>query len=114
MNLRDAFVEASFRPVARATLRADVRRLWLADAADLWYAGSGASQQRGTAFGYAGRRSGGATGLGTVLEGAGNLTVSRHWSINGFAGTIHGGPVVRTLFIGDWLRFFYIENVVQF
>lgn len=114
MNLRDVFVEASLRPVSRATVRADVRRLWLADAADLWYAGSGASQQRGTIFGYAGRQSGGATAFGTVLEGAANVTLGRHWSINGFAGTIRGGPVVRTLFVGRWLRFFYIENVLQY
>jgi hypothetical protein len=114
MNLRDGFVEASLRPVSRAIVRADVRRLWLADAADLWYAGSGASQQRGTAFGYAGRRSSGATGFGTVVEGAGNVTLGRHWSINGFLGAIRGGPVVRTLFAGDWLRFLYIENVIQY
>lgn len=114
MNLRDAYVEAIFRPVSRATVRADVRRLWLDAAVDLWYAGSGASQQRGTVFGYAGRRSGGATGLGTVLEGAGNITLGPHWSINGFAGAMRGGPVVQTLFAGEWLRFLYIENVIQY
>ncbi|OFW47023.1 MAG: hypothetical protein A3J29_09680 [Acidobacteria bacterium RIFCSPLOWO2_12_FULL_67_14b] len=114
MNLRDAFAEVILRPSPRATVRADVRRLDLAEAADRWYAGSGATQQRGTSFGYAGRRSGGATELGTVIEGAADVAVARRWSVNGFVGVIHGGAVVRSVFAGDWLRFLYLESVLQF
>ncbi len=114
MNLRDAFVELIARPTSRVGARVDVRRLRLARGADLWYGGSGASQQRGSSFGFAGRRSGGSTGLGTVVEGAADIALGRHWSVNGFIGTVRGGRVVRSLFAGEWLRFGYVENVIQF
>lgn len=114
MNLRDGFVEVILKPSPRDTVRADVRRLDLAEAADRWYAGSGATQQRGRSFGYSGRASGGATRLGTVVEGAADRALTRRWSVNGFAGLIHGGAVVGSLFAGEWLRFAYLESVLQF
>lgn len=114
MNLRDTFIEVIARPTSRVLVRADARQLRLAQAADLWYAGSGATQRRGRFFGYAGRRSGGATALGTVFEGAADVTLGRHWAVNGFAGTIHGGQVVRSLFAGNWLRFVYLETAIRF
>jgi hypothetical protein len=114
MNVHEVFVELIVRPVTCVTARVDGRRLWLTESADLWYAGSGASQTSGTNFGYAGRRSGGSTDLGTVIEGAAEITLAAHVSLNGFFGTMHGGRVVRTHFAGDWLRFAYIESVVQF
>lgn len=114
MNLRDAFVELILRPTGRMTIRGDVRRLHLANAADLWYSGSGATQQRGRFFGYAGRPSGGATDFGLVFEGAADVAVTPRWSINGFVGTIRGGPVVHAAFAGDWLRFAYLENILRF
>ena len=64
MNLRDLFAEVIVKPIAKVGLRADVRRLWLANGNDLWYAGSGATQKTGGFFGYAGRRSGGFHGPG--------------------------------------------------
>ncbi|MBK5296342.1 MAG: hypothetical protein JJE40_04225, partial [Vicinamibacteria bacterium] len=101
------------KPTARVTARADVRRVWLAEAADRWYAGSGATQREGTFFGYAGRRSGGSTDLAPlVMEGAAEIALARHWSANAFFGAIRGGDVVATSFQGRWLRFFYVESVV--
>lgn len=114
MNLDDLFAEVSVKPTTRFTARADVRRLWLAEADDRWYAGSGATQREGVSFGYAGRRSGGSTDLAPlVAEGAVDITLARHWSANAFFGAIHGGRVVATSFQGDWLRFFYLESVMQ-
>lgn len=114
MNLTDAFVEIIVRPLPRLTARADVRRLRLAEAADRWYAGSGATRRRGGYFGYAGRTSGGHADLGTACHGAADLRLSRYWSVNGFIGTMRGGRVVESLFAGRWLRFMYVENVIQF
>ena len=99
---------------ARVTARVDARRLRLARATDRWYAGCGATQQRGSTFGYAGRVSSDATELGTVLEGAADVTLGPHWSVNGFIGTIRGGRLVRTLFAGRSLRFAYLESVLRF
>jgi hypothetical protein len=38
---------------------------------------------------------------------------SSRWSINGFAGTIDGGPVVSGTFGGDRLWFVYVETGVR-
>lgn len=114
MNLRDAFVEFIVRPSSRVRGRMDVRWLSLAEGADRWYAGSGATRGAGSFFGYAGRASGGHTDLGTVIEGALDVTVARHLSINGFIGGMHGGRVVANLFRGEWARFAYLESVIQF
>jgi hypothetical protein len=114
MNVRDVFVEVLARPTPRLRGRADVRWLTLAAGADRWYAGSGATQNAGAYFGYAGRTSGGQTDFGTALEGALDLTLSRHWSVNGFIGAIEGGQVVSALFRGSWARFAYLESVIQF
>lgn len=114
MNLRDVFGEVMVRPVPRVSLRADVRRLWLASRGDLWYAGSGATQRTGTFFGYAGRRSGGSTDFAPfVLQAAGDVRINRYWSANAFLGGMRGGDVVAASFTGRWLRYFYLESVVQ-
>lgn len=114
MNLRDAFLEIIMRPSPRVRVRADLRRLWLADAADRWYAGSGATERAGTYFGYAGRVSGGRTDFGTAIEGAFDVTLGRHWAVNAFIGTVNGGGVVSSLFRGSSARFVYLESVIQF
>jgi hypothetical protein len=49
-----------------------------------------------------------------VIEGATDIAIGPHLSVNGFIGAMHGGRVVRSLFVGDWLRFAYIESVIQF
>lgn len=114
MNLDDRFAQVIARPHPTVTVRGDVHWLRLAEPADLWYAGSGATQRRGTIFGYAGRRSGGSTSFGTALEGSADWTITPHWSINAYLGWIRGSDVVRASFAGDRLTFAYFENVLQF
>ena len=114
MNLDDLFVQGILRPRPNVSLRADLHRIQLADAADRWYAGSGATRRSGPIFGYAGRASGGADDLGTVVEGSADWTITRRWSVNGYAGRMFGGDVVRNIFAGDRLTFLYVENVIAF
>ena len=113
MNLDDLFVHAFFVPTSALTVRVDLHRLGLVTSADLWYSGSGATQKAGTNFGYAGRRSNGATALGTMLEGSVDRAISRRWSVNGYVGVMKAGDVVRGTFAGNWLTFGYMESVVQ-
>src|SRR5947207_4355125 len=113
-NLEDTFAELVLRPSARATLRADVRRLALSDAADRWYSGSGATAAHGTFFGFAARPSTGFTDLGRVAEGSADVRLGPHWAVNGFLGSIEGGQVVKALFARSSLRYLYLENVIQF
>ena len=47
-------------------------------------------------------------------EGSADFRLGPHWSINGFAGSINGGSVVRNLFAGHWLRYVYLESVIQY
>ena len=114
MNVDDLFVQAIVRPRPDLTIRADVHRLRLADASDLWYAGSGATRRRGAIFGYAGRRSGGADDLGTIVEGSADYTINRRWSVNAYLGHMRAGDVVRATFTDRPLTFGYIENVIVF
>ena len=114
MNLADLFAEVIVRPSTRITARADVRGVRLAEAADRWYGGSGPTLREGTYFGYAGRPSGGASDLGRVIEGAVDVRLHRHWTVNAFAAGMRGGRAVATLFSGRWLRFGYVESVIQF
>jgi hypothetical protein len=114
MNSTDVFVQALTRPTPALGLRADLRRVGLASSRDHWYFGSGATQARGTQFGFATRPSNGATHLATIGELSADYTISRRWSINGFLGGGRGGEVVRRSFAGRTLTFGYIENVLQF
>lgn len=88
-------------------------------AVGLWMASAivGAAQSppaQRTFFGYAGRVSGGATSIGTVVESAADLSLLANWSVNGYIGRLLGGDVVRSLFADDRLTFFYVESVVGF
>ena len=115
MNLDDLFAQVLLRPRANLSIRADLHRLRLADRADLWYAGSGPTRRTGGIFGYAGRRGGGADDLGTIVEGSADFTVNRRWSINGYAGHMRAGDVVRQAFRGRALTGFghYHEDYVR-
>ena len=114
MNVQDVFAQVSFEPRRRITAHAEVHRVSLARAADRWYYGSGATSRTGTFFGFVGRSSGGATRLGTIAEGSIDVSLKRHWSINGYVGWMKGGDVVRRTFAADRLVFFYLENVLSF
>ncbi len=111
MNLREVFVQVQARPRPTLGLRLDLRRLDLASAADLWYAGSGATLARGAVFGYAGRRSNGSTRLGTAVEVSADYAIMPRVSVNGFLGYVRGGPVVTGTFASDTLWFAYVESV---
>ena len=112
-NLRDLFLQLHLEPHARARLRVDLHRLDLARAADRWYQGSGATARDGVFFGYSSRPSTGLRGLGTVVEASAEVRLARYWSINGYAGRMWGGPVVRGNFAGDRLFYWYVENVLR-
>jgi hypothetical protein len=114
MNLSDIFGQVIVRPWSRLNVRLDVHRLRLTSAADLWYAGSGATASTGSAFGYAGRRSNGSRVLGTMVEGAADWTVATHLSVNGYVGRLSGGEIVSGTFAGTTLLFAYLEAVVGF
>ena len=114
MNSTDVFVHALLRPTDPLTIRVDVHRVGLASSRDQWYFGSGATQSRGTLFGFSTRPSNGSTHLGTIVEGSADYVVSPHWTIGVYTGVIHGGDVVRRSFDGRTMAFGFLESTVQF
>jgi hypothetical protein len=113
MNLGDAFAQLAIEP-RRLRARIEVHALHLASGADLWYQGSGATASKGRFFGFSGRAAAGDTALGTVIEGAVDVPISKHWSINGYGGMMSAGDVVKRWFTNQRLTFWSIENVVSF
>lgn len=114
MNHTDVFVQALARPTASVGVRVDFHRVGLASSRDHWYFGSGATQARGTQFGFSTRPAGGHTDLATIVEASGDYIVSRHWSVNAYLGVARGGQIVRQAFPGRTMTFGYLESVLQF
>jgi len=113
MNLSDAFAQLSVEPGA-VKARIEVHALQLASGADLWYAGSGATASNGRYFGFGGRAASGARSLGTVVEGAVDVPIMKHWSISGYGAMMTAGDVVRQQFTNKHLTQFSFDNVVRF
>jgi hypothetical protein len=114
MNHTDVFAQALLRPLPSLGIRADFHRVGLASPRDHWYFGSGATQARGTLFGFSTRPSNGYSDLATILETSADYSIGRHWSINAYIGAARGGRVVQQEFSGRTMTFGYVENVLQF
>jgi hypothetical protein len=113
MNLSDAFAQLLVEPRG-VKARIEVHALRLASGEDLWYQGSGATASRGRYFGFSARNAGGARSLGTMIEGAVDVPILKHWSINGYAGRMSAGDVVTRMFTTRRLLTWSIENAIRF
>ena len=115
MNLNDVFVELLVAPTPELDVRAAVRDLRLSSGRDLAYAGAGATQARGTIFGYAGRPAGGDRRLGVATELGATWRPAPWLRVHLFYGHVEGGDVVRRHFRDDEdLDFVYLELDVRF
>ena len=113
MNLRDLFAQLAIEP-GRVRARIEVHEVNLANAGDLWYAGSGANATEGRYFGFAGRTAGGHTPLGSVVEGTIDIPIKKFWSVNAYAAVMSAGDAVQAHFTDKHLSFWLIENVFRF
>lgn len=114
MNVLDVWSAVDASPARTLDLRAGVHRVALASTSDRWYQGSGATVRAGGYFGFQGRRSSGARGLGVVVEGAATWRPVRWWTLRGYAGRMSGGDVVAGLFSGRRLVTASLESTVHF
>jgi hypothetical protein len=114
MNNTDLFAQVMLRPRTGLAVRLDWHRVGLASSRDAWYFGSGATQNRGTIFGFSTRPSNGSRTLASIVEGSADYTISRRWSVNGYVSVGRGGGVVKPAFAGHTMAFGYLENVLQF
>ncbi len=114
MNLREAWAEARLAPARAVDIVAAVHAVGLAQAADRWYTGSGATARTGNYFGFQGRNTAGAASLGTIVEGELTWRPARWWTLRGYAGRMTGGAAVRQLFAGDRLVTAWLESRFSF
>jgi hypothetical protein len=113
MNIQDAFAELILRPHRALAIRSELHWLRLANANDLWYQGGGAFQP--WTFGYIGRPSSGARGLGTLWDVSADYQVNANVSIGGYFALVQGKRVVSALYPrGDDAQLGYVELGYRF
>jgi hypothetical protein len=113
MNSTDAFAELRLQPAPELSIQLDVHDLRLSSSEDRWYAGSGATQRKGTIFGYSGKSSGGDHHLGTAAQLSVGYRANEILAGRAFYGHLFGGDVVRANFAdSDALDYFFLELTV--
>ena len=108
-NLRDTFAQVILKPGPQTTARMDAHLLSLATPQDLWYVGSGATQNSGSINGYAGRSSGGGSQLGTLLDLGIDHQIDAHNKLSLYFGHVFGGDVPASSYVNPNASFFFLE-----
>lgn len=100
-NLKDVFAQVMLKPGPQTTARIDLHLLNLATPRDLWYAGSGATQNAGNIQGFVGRPSGGGSHLGTLLDLGVDHQFDPNHKLSFYAGHIFGGDVPAASYLAN-------------
>ncbi len=114
MNVRDGWVEARLAPARAIDVLAAVHTVSLARSTDRWYTGSGATARTGNYFGFQGRNTGGASALGTIVDGELTWRPARWWTLRAYAARMAGGGAVQRVFAGDRLIAAWLESRFSF
>ena len=113
MNNRDLFTSLILRPARGTSVRAELHKLALTRASDLWYAGGGAFNE--TVFGFQGRPSGGAKDLATLADIGADRAFGPLLNVGAYFGAVFGSDVVRSVHpTGDDGKFLYLEVTRRF
>lgn len=112
MNLDDRFVQLVLAPRPGWTARLDLHALRLAEPADLWYAGAGATTPGG--FGVTGLPSGGERDLATVADLALAARLDPHWSVQAYVARARGGAALARSFPLDRATYAYLEVLFRY
>ncbi len=111
MNIEDVFGSLRLR-AAQVSLRADVRRVRLSEASDLWYGGSGAFEKE--SFGYGGRPSGGQRSLATLTDLGVDYRPHPQMTLSAYGAWARGGSVIAGIYpSGRSARLLYLEGEVR-
>lgn len=114
MNVWDTWAQASIEPASSLALSTAVHHVALAQGADRWYSGSGATERRGNYFGFLTRNTHGATALGTIAEATVRWHPVKWWTLRAYGARMWGGDAVRGVFSGDRLTTAWLESTVSF
>lgn len=112
MNIEDLFFQALLRPHTSLTIRTDWHWLRVNDAADLWYAGGGASNKR--IFGFSGMPSGGHRELAHLVDLSATYQIHSRVLLYAYYGHAFGQSVVSRTFSGKQLDYAYLEVTARY
>jgi hypothetical protein len=114
MNSSDLFVQGFVKPHKAVTVRSDWHWISLAERNDRWYSGTGATQERGQLFGFAGRASQGKRGLGQLVDLSVTYAPTSSFTLYGYYGHVFGSSVIEAIYAGASANFVYLESEIQF
>ncbi len=112
MNSQDVFTSLILRPHPMVTVRTDYHWLQVTESRDLWYQGSGATND--TVFGYAGSPASGHHDLAQLVDLSVTVTVNRQLTFGGYYGHAFGGDVVGASFQGRDANYGFIEMTLRY
>ncbi len=98
MNTEDIFVQLITYPMKNMMVRTDYHVLRLNEEDDLWYMGSGPTQESGNIFGYLGRPAHGNDDLSQEFDLLVNYKLNPHLTLLGSYSHIFGGDVVEGVY----------------
>jgi len=101
MNTEDIFLQLITYPAKNLMVRADYHFLQLNEADDLWYMGSGPTQESGDVFGYLGRPTHGNDDLSQEFDLLVNYKLNPHLTLLGSYSHIFGDDVVEGVYTED-------------
>ena len=111
-NLKDFFAQLILQPSKRATIRADIHGLKLADNHDLWYSSGGAYDN--ATFGYTGRATNGHSNLGVLYDISLDYQVGKQISLYLYGGYSDGGDAQKAIYKSGSAVFAYAEAQYRF
>jgi hypothetical protein len=112
MNMQDTFVQLLLKPHQRVTVRTDWHWLRLSEKRDLWYSGSGATND--DIFGYSGIAANGRRELAQLLDVGVTVTLLKQLTAYAYYGHAFGGGVVKRTFVGSDADYAYVEMTFRY
>ena len=99
MNSRDEFVQFVDKPTAKLDVRTDLHFLQLTSAADFWYQGGGAFDNK--VFGYTGRPANNHAAFSSLYDISADYTFNPHVSLGLYYAHAFGKSVVGSIYTSD-------------
>ncbi|MGZ8867833.1 MAG: alginate export family protein [Thermoanaerobaculia bacterium] len=112
MNSTDLFVGLSMKPAPKLSLTSEIHRLSLTESSDLWYSGGGAFQDQ--TFGFAGRPSGGNSGLALVADLNVDYAFTSKTTFTLYLAAANGDDVIDAIYAGKSGTMAYFEVLRRF
>jgi hypothetical protein len=114
MNIQDAFTQFITVPIDNTKLGVDFHYLSLAENADLFYGGSGATSRSGS-FGYFGRKGGNNSTVGEMVDITFTHTLNRYFSWTAYYAHAFGSDVTRNTYqLQNNANYGYVEFTASF